>query len=405
MSAGLLGFPHEKGLCAREVEQEDIAVSVHDAHRHRVGRSGIVGVQQIALDAVRQCDDLIASADIDVVPQVTVREKLHANTRRKIERRVGAHEPPGAEDPVRTHGRRIIAGLVLAVVCTLPLSGAAGQVASAATPPSAASQPPSSPAFDHSAWDALLRAHVRDGLVDYDAFAKAPTFRTYLAQLARADLKGYSEAERLAFWLNTYNAYTVALIVNHGERESIRNIDKTLGFLQLKGPWNERLVAAAGKQYTLDHVEHRILRNEFHEPRIHFAMVPAAYGGPPLRSEAYTGARLEEQLEDQGRRFLRDTLRNPLNSLGTIRANPILMAYQKDFGATRRELAMYLAPYFEGRVKARLDSGYIWGNARPFDWRLNATGTKPLPSLPSPPKVPEPQRPQPSARKTPSQSR
>lgn len=259
--------------------------------------------------------------------------------------------------------------------------------------------------FDHAAWDTLLRAHVHEGLVDYDAFAKAPTFRTYLAQLGRANLTGMSETERLAFWLNTYNAYTVALIVNHGERESIRNIDKTLGFLQLKGPWNERLVAAAGKQYTLDEVEHRILRNEFHEPRIHFAMVPAAYGGPMLRSEAYTGTRLEEQLEDQGRRFLRDTLRNPLNTLGSIRANPILMAYQQDFAPTRRELAMYLAPYFEGSVKARLDSGFIWGNARPFDWRLNVKGTKPLPPLPSARRLPEPQKPQPPARKAPTPPR
>ena len=303
---------------------------------------------------------------------------------------------------MRTHGRRIIAGLLLAWGATLATVATAQ--GSAHTPPAAPSPSAPAPSFDHGAWDALLRAHVQDGLVDYDAFAKAPTFRAYLAQLGRANLTGFSERERLAFWLNTYNAYTVALIVNHGERESIRNIDKTLGFLQLKGPWNERLVVAAGKQYTLDDVAHRILRNEFHEPRVHFAMVPAAYGGPPLRSEAYTGARLEDQLEDQGRRFLRDTLRNPLNSLGTIRANPILMAYQQDFAPTRRELAVYLAPYFEGSVKARLDSGYIWGNSRPFDWRLNVKGTKPLPSLPSTRREPEPPRRRP-ARKASTPSR
>lgn len=367
-------------------------MAVHDADRHRVGGSGIVGVQHIAIDAIRQRDHLIASADIDVVPQVTIREKLHANARREIERRIGAHEPPGAEDPVRTHVGRITAGLGLALTLLAP-SGRANAQAS----------------FDHGAWDTLLRAHVREGLVDYDAFAKAPAFRDYLAQLSRARLAGLSDDERLAFWLNTYNAYTVALIVNHGERASIRNIDKTLGFLQLKGPWNERLVHAAGKTYTLDEVEHRILRHEFHEPRVHFAMVPAAYGGPPLRSEAYIGARIQTQLDDQGRQFLRDTLRNPLNSLGTIRANPILMAYQQDFAPTRRELAMYLATYFEGSVKARLDSGYIWGNARPFDWRLNAKGTKPLPPLPSAKKAleapPAPPTPPAGARKAPNQPR
>ena len=102
--------------------------------------------------------------------------------------------------------------------------------------------------------------------------------------------------------LGEYRGPAVAEPVNrHGERESIRNIRKTLGVLPLKGPWSERMVRAAGRELTLDEVEHEIVRKEFREPRIHFALVCAALSCPPLRREAYVGARLDAQLEEQAR--------------------------------------------------------------------------------------------------------
>ena len=96
-------------------------------------------------------------------------------------------------------------------------------------------------ASDHAAFDALLRANVRDGMVDYDAFARSPQFPSYLEALAGSRTDRLDEQERLALWINAYNAYTIELINAHEERDSIRNINKTLGFLKLKGPWQERL--------------------------------------------------------------------------------------------------------------------------------------------------------------------
>src|SRR5690349_14227712 len=84
-------------------------------------------------------------------------------------------------------------------------------------------------AFDHSAFDRLLKAHVAAGRVDYDAFARAPEFPRYLESLARAQPDTLAEKEQLAFWINAYNAYTIQLVNAHGERESIRNINKILG--------------------------------------------------------------------------------------------------------------------------------------------------------------------------------
>ena len=145
---------------------------------------------------------------------------------------------------------------------------------------------------------------MRDGLVDYDAFANSPEFTRYLGQLAAADPATLGRSAQLAFWIDAYNAYTIALINAHHERESIRNIDKTLGFIKGYGPWKEKIAKVGGTTYGLDQIEQDIIRTRYHDPRVHFALVCAAMGCPPLRSEAYTGAKLDEQLDDQARRFL-----------------------------------------------------------------------------------------------------
>ncbi len=229
---------------------------------------------------------------------------------------------------------------------------------------------PSAKVIDHSAFDALLRAHVDSGLVDYEAFRNAPTFVRYLTALEQASLANTSDEEQLAFWLNVYNAYTIQLIVAHGERESIRNVNRTLGVLRLKGPWSEPLVRAAGRTLTLDEVEHRILRKNFQDPRIHFALVSAAKGSPPLRNEAYVGARIEEQLFDQGRLFLGDTTKNQIKRRNS-RLSPIFTYYRTDFANTRAELGEFLSPWFEGDAKKMLDSAAFFPRESKFDWSLN----------------------------------
>jgi hypothetical protein len=230
-------------------------------------------------------------------------------------------------------------------------------------------------AFDHSAFDALLRAHVREGRVDYDAFARSASFPAYLQALERADLAPLDERERLAFWINTYNAYTIQLIVRHGERESIRNINKTLGLVALKGPWKEPLVRAAARTLTLDDVEHEIVRKEFREPRIHFALVCAAVSCPPLRPEAYTGARLEAQLDQQARAFLLSTpAANRVDPTSRrVDLSPIFDWYRQDFGGDDAALGRYLAAFHPpGPARELLLSGDFRVEWTAYDWALNS---------------------------------
>ena len=225
-------------------------------------------------------------------------------------------------------------------------------------------------AFDHSAFDRLLKAHVTDGRVDYDAFARAPSFPAYLDALARAQPSSLDEKERLAFWINAYNAYTIHLVNSHGERESIRNINKTLGIIKAMGPWKQEIVRAGGRTISLDHVEHEIIRKQFREPRIHFALVCAARSCPPLRREAYTGSRLEAQLEDQARLFIAGSpSKNRVDvARGTVHLSPIFGWFKEDFGP---DLGRFLAPYFSGPERALLESGKFKVEETEYDWKLN----------------------------------
>ena len=230
-------------------------------------------------------------------------------------------------------------------------------------------------AADHAPFDALLRAHVSNGAVDYDAFKSDPRFATYLASLDRVRPEALSDAERLAYWINVYNAFTIHLINSRNERESIRNINKSFGLLKLKGPWSDPIVRAAGRTLTLDQVEHEIIRKQFNEPRIHFALVCAAIGCPPLRREAYTGAKLEAQLTEQGRMFIRESPdRNRVDVRSrTVYVSPVFSWYKEDFGNSDRGIGAYIAKWYPpGPERSLLESGGFRLVKTDYDWTLNS---------------------------------
>jgi hypothetical protein len=229
--------------------------------------------------------------------------------------------------------------------------------------------------FDHSAFDELLKKHVVKGMVDYVSFANAGPFKEYLQSLERADIARLDEKERLAFWINAYNAYTIALINEHEERASIRNIKQDVGLVRARSPWKEPVVKAAGKTYSLDDVENEIIRKQFREPRIHFALVGAAMSCPPLRSEAYTGAKLDAQLEDQARSFVLDSARGSRVDAknGVVYASKIFDWYKEDFGGGDAALGRFLARYYgDSPEKQLLLGGHFKVSYLEYDWTLNS---------------------------------
>ena len=155
---------------------------------------------------------------------------------------------------------------------------------------------PESTPFDHSAFDALLKRHVRDGgFVDYQGLlADSAALDAYLAQLESAPFDTLNRDEKLALLINAYDAFTLRLILDRWPVSSIKDIPSGQR-------WDARRWRLAGRLLSLNQIEHEEIRPKFREPRVHFALVCAARGCPPLRREAYVGARLADQLEDQAR--------------------------------------------------------------------------------------------------------
>jgi len=217
--------------------------------------------------------------------------------------------------------------------------------------------------FDHShaAYSAVLKTHVAKGQVDYAALkADSKALDGYLDSLAavpKRQFKKWDEPTRIAFLVNLYNAATLRLILDHYPLESIRDIGNLL-----KGPWDRPVVRLFGENITLNNVEHDILRKEYNEPRLHMALVCAAKGCPPLRGEAFTPKRLNEQLDDQSRVYLASPAGMQLDrAKKTARISAIFKWYGGDFPSVRDFVQKHSGQKMKGIKIRTLD----------YDWTLN----------------------------------
>ena len=160
--------------------------------------------------------------------------------------------------------------------------------------------------------DTLYERFVsEDGLVDYAGLKSArgelDAAIEVMSAVEQDVLAGWSEADRIAYWINLYNIFTIQVIVDHYPIESSKiksAVFPTNSIRQIEGAWTGVAVRAPGGEYTLDQIEHEVLRGRFGEPRIHMALVCASAGCPPLRRKAYRGDILDAQLADQTRLFL-----------------------------------------------------------------------------------------------------
>ncbi len=234
--------------------------------------------------------------------------------------------------------------------------------------------------IDHSLWTMLLQEHVtKDGAVNYKGFIEdKDAFETYLKLLSNnpPNKKTWSEDEQLAFWINAYNAYTVKLILDHYPVKRIKDIKNGIPFVN--SVWDIDFFSIGDKKMSLNNIEHGIIRAEFKEPRIHFAVVCAAYSCPRLRNEAYTPERLDEQLDEQTKVFIADTRKNDVSDPNTIVISNIFKWYSTDFtnagwwsrlfGGKNRtaNLVKYIAPYTDTPITKKTKVKFM-----KYNWALN----------------------------------
>jgi len=183
--------------------------------------------------------------------------------------------------------------------------------------------------FDHThgVFSAILDSYVSDGMVSYEELLKnrdgLDAYITSLTRVSHERYRRFSVNERLAFLINAYNAFTIDLILQHYPVSSI---------LDIPNAWDDPEWVLLDSSRTLNHIEHEIIRKEFDEPLIHFALVCAAIGCPKLPSIAFRADSLENQLKSSAEAFIRDGSRNRLErESGILHLSKIFEWYGEDF--------------------------------------------------------------------------
>ena len=211
--------------------------------------------------------------------------------------------------------------------------------------------------INHNLWTDLLQTHVsKDGNVDYKSFkTNSQKLQDYIRLLAKnIPNNSWSKKERLAYWINAYNALTVDLIIRNYPVKSIKDI---------KNPWEQRLWKLGEKMFNLEDIEHEILR-KMNEPRIHFAIVCASYSCPKLQNEAFTAKNLEAQLTNATKEFLADSNRNEISE-NSIKISKIFDWFSKDF-TENGSLIDFLNQYSEVTISPNAKKRY-----KDYNWALN----------------------------------
>ncbi len=228
------------------------------------------------------------------------------------------------------------------------------------------------PSFDHEhgALNALLQRFVKHGVVDYSGLKQERAALTaYLGTLSAVENHdGWSDADKLAFWINAYNAWTLDLIFEAWPVVSIKDLYPP------DGPWKRAFIPLGlhPDKVSLNWIEHEVVRKQFKEPRIHFALVCASVSCPPLRNEAFTSQRLDEQLEDQAKVFLSDGSKNTLDERRkTFRLSKIFEWYGGDFAGDPKAVARRIAPWMGPEAEALAKNPRMKVSFLPYDWGLN----------------------------------
>ena len=218
----------------------------------------------------------------------------------------------------------------------------------------------------HGEWDVLVKKHVsKNGMVDYQGFLKdKKQLQVYLDKLsANKPTSKWSKNEKMAFWINAYNAFTVKLILDHYPINSMKDIKKGIPFVN--SVWDITFIPMGKEKIDLNYIEHSILRKEFKDPRIHAAINCASFSCPLLRNEAYYASRLDEQLNDAMRKFVNDTQRNQLDK-SNIKISKIFSWFAGDFKLNGSSVVDYLNKYAKKRVQPNAKIDFL-----EYQWELN----------------------------------
>ena len=231
-------------------------------------------------------------------------------------------------------------------------------------------------AFDFSDWEVLIKKHVRpktvDGIlinaVDYKNLQNELGFNKLLTRLNSVRMDSLkSREEKLVFWINTYNILAAKMVTDHFPIESIKDLGSFFSPV-----WDKPAGNVAGKERTLNEIEHEILR-KMDEPRIHVAIVCASVSCPDLRLEAFKVNSLNEQLDDQMKVFLKSSEKGMKidNERNRVYLSSIFKWFEDDF-KSRGGVLKFIANYVSHDVAKKLTRSGIKIYYLEYNWAINS---------------------------------
>jgi hypothetical protein len=190
------------------------------------------------------------------------------------------------------------------------------------------------------------------GLVDYNSIAKDSGFSEYVQSLQTARVEELSRDGQLAFWINAYNAVTIDKVIKKKPKKSVRIV--------------------AGKRLSQDDIEHEILRKQFKDPRIHFAIICASMGCPPLPRIAYTEENVQARLEEETRKYLNSPRGTRIDRAeNTLHMSKLFDWFATDFIQKSGSTLAFMQPYLHEEVRIFLERDPMISYLE-YNWALNA---------------------------------
>lgn len=218
----------------------------------------------------------------------------------------------------------------------------------------------------HQSFSALLAKYVSNGTVNYSQLKSDKGLSEYVQKLTASNPQSLSGNEEKAFWINAYNAFTLQLIIDNWPVKSIRDLEGGK-------VWDKKWIKIGGLMYSLNQIENDILRPKG-DARVHYALVCAAKGCPPLRDEAFLANSLDSQLDEQARQYVRSGPGHSYSTSSmTANVSQLYKWYAKDFGKGAKGLIEHLAKFATSSVaKAMRNNPSAWKiEYVTYDWSIN----------------------------------
>ena len=211
---------------------------------------------------------------------------------------------------------------------------------------------------DYKNYESFLNKYVSTaGNVNYDKIKanKAELDAIVNTITDNRPTEKWTKNEKMAYYINIYNIFTIKSIIDNYPTKSIKNISNV---------WDKRNIPQGKIMYSLSDIENKILR-KMGDSRIHFAINCASFSCPKLENDVFTADKLDKQLEVATSLFINDKTKNQITA-SEIKLSNIFDWYASDFKEESGSVIEFLNKYSKTKIDKKAKTRFL-----DYNWNLN----------------------------------